>query len=115
MGEFFDEWMNDSISYWAATTPIDTYGKPTFAAPVVISGRWEDKVELITDRRGREIRARARVWFLQDVEIGDYVMLGSFSSGDTDPTVVDGAYEIKDFRTVRSMDGDETERIGFLA
>ena len=115
MSEFFDEWMKDNISYWAVTSTLDTYGKPTFTAPIIILGRWEDKVELITDAAGREIRARARVWFLQDIFIGDYVKLGSFSSGENDPTLVSEAYEIKDVRIVRSMDGDETERIGFLA
>ena len=112
---FFTEFYTEDLSYWAAADPKDTYGKPTFSLPVIIKGRWEDKVELIIDAAGREIRARSRIWLLQSVSIGDYLFRGTFSSGENDPTLVDDAYEIKDVRKVKDIDGIEEEVIAFLA
>lgn len=112
---FFDEFATDDISYWAASDPKDAYAKPTFASPIILKGRWEDKSEIITDATGREIVARSRIWFLQSVSLGDYIMLGTFSSGDTDPTIVSGASEIMDVRKVKDIEGIEEEVIAFLA
>ena len=112
---FMSDEYRQTISHWVRTLTKDVYGKYTYNSPVTFLGRWEDKKELITDADGREIVARSRVWVPSDVSIGDYLMLGSFSSGDTDPTIIDEAWEVKDFVKIPSFDGDEFERKAYLS
>ena len=112
---FMSENYVQAITHWMRSSTKDVYGKYTYSSPLVFLGRWEDKNELRTDIDGREIVARSRVWVPFDVSIGDYLMLGSFLPGDTDPTIVSGAFEVKDFVKVPGFDAVEFERKAFLA
>ena len=96
--------------YWG--TPVaDGYGGKTFADPVEISCRWEDRVEKIstitTSKLGEEIISKAQVFTTQDVEELGWLFLGDLddldSDEEADPMTVDGAYEIKRFDKTPAM------------
>lgn len=83
--------LKQTATYWAPTG-LDKYGKKTWATPVSVPCRWEDRTEQILDKRGLEYVSRARVFFGQDIDLEWYLFLGT--STDPDPTSVVGAYEI---------------------
>ena len=91
--------------YWG--TPVeDGHGSRTFADPVEISCRWEDRVEKISrvgtgGRLGEELNSTARVFVTQDVDEQGWLYLGDLddldSDEEADPETADGAYEIQRF------------------
>ena len=81
-----------TVTYWGTPAP-DGFGGLTFAAPVQMSGRWEERTELFVDASGREARSQAVVYAAQDVGVGGYLALGAFA--DPSPTAVSGAREIR--------------------
>lgn len=95
--------LKDRITCWS-TVP-DGFGGFTFGAPVVMDGKWQDRVVLENDSNGKEIVSRAQVWLSADVELGDYLYKGV--SDDADPTLLADAYPVQDFRKttdLRSLD-----------
>lgn len=85
--------------YWGSPV-ADGYGGKTFADPVEIDCRWENRVEKITrvgDRLGEEVISRARVFVTQDVEELGWLYLGELDDLDSNPDnpkEIAGAYEI---------------------
>jgi hypothetical protein len=87
--------------YWG--TPVDDgYGTKTYATPVEIKVRWEDRLKTISDRDGREIVADITVLVTQDLDLGGYLYLGSLDDLDSDPVPADveGAFEILSFEKI---------------
>lgn len=80
------------ITYWAPTGQ-DTYGGKTFAAPVTLKGRWEDKMELVRSKTGSEIVSKSRAFVVQELDIDGYLYNGV--SAAANPRSVDGASEIQ--------------------
>ena len=96
--------------YWG--TPVDDgYGGKTFADPVEIDCRWEDKIENIDrvggGRLGEEVVSEAQVYVTQDVEEHGYLFLGDLddldSDEEADPTTITKAYMINRFEKVPVM------------
>ena len=108
--------------YWGS--PVDDgYGGKTFADPVEISCRWEDRVEKISwqgaSRLGEEIVSRARVFTTQDVDELGWLFLGDLddleSDEEADPMTVDGAFEIKRFdKTPAMRSTTQFSRVAYL-
>ena len=84
--------LKQQATYWAVTG-VDVYGKRTFASPTTVVCRWEEKVQMIVNKQGKEIVSRARVFLVQDIDMDGYLYLGH--SGDSDPRMVDSAFEIQ--------------------
>ena len=92
--------------FWGSPAE-DGYGGKTFAEPVELSCRWEEKTQLIRLDDGNEISSRAVVYVLQDVDVEGMMYLGTLddlyditesSAGALDnPKEFDGAYVIKKF------------------
>jgi len=97
---------------WWARSSVDSYGDPTFAAPVQIPVRWEQRTELFVNARGEEKRSNSIVYLDRDISIGDFLYLGTSTA--TDPTSVLGAQQVQDFRKVPSLDGSQFERRALL-
>ena len=95
MSTFPESLYNQTITYWAPSTP-DMYGEPTFDTPVTMEGRWQEINEVFTSPRGDEIVSRAVVYVENDVQLNGYLALGVFN--DADPTDINTAYEIKVFQ-----------------
>ena len=92
--------------YWGAPVE-DGYGGKTFAAPVEIKCRWEERTQTLTDNMGTVIGSRANVYVLQDVDEEGYLFLGSLTDLTTpqksDPASVDGAWYIKQFEKIPAL------------
>lgn len=91
---------------------VDSYGDPTFAAPVSLLVRWEQKTELFINVRGEERRSNSIVFLDRDVSIGDFLFLGTSTA--TDPTAVLEAQQVQDFRKIPSLNGMQYERRAIL-
>jgi len=108
--------------YWGS--PVDDgYGTKTFADPVEISCRWEDRAEKISwqgaSRLGEEIVSRAQVFTTQDVDELGWLFLGDLddlsSAEEADPMSVDTAFEIKRFdKTPAMRSTTEFSRVAYL-
>lgn len=57
---------NQNAIYWAPTV-ADAYGRMALAAPVQITCRWEDNMELFINMEGQEVRSAAVVYPSQAV------------------------------------------------
>lgn len=94
------------VTYWAPTG-TDKFNKRAWAAPVVIKARWEDRIETVQSKDGSTYTSKTRVLTSAVLALDGYLMLGA--SNATDPTVIDGAYEIQalgrqpDLRNATSM------------
>jgi len=108
--------------YWG--TPVDDgYGGKTFADPVEIKCRWENRTEKISwqgaSRLGEEIVSRAQVFTTQDVDELGWLYLGDLddldSDEEADPMDASGAYEIKRFdKTAAMRSTTEFSRVAYL-
>ena len=103
--KFIEKICVQTAVYWGS--PVDDgYGTKTFAEPIEIKCRWEDIVEVVSDRTGKDITSKAKVLVPQDLDEEGYLFLGTLdslydsaeSSGITlNPFEILGAYEIKRF------------------
>jgi hypothetical protein len=101
-----------TATYWEATGQ-GGFGGITFAAPIVIPCRWEDKTELFTDDEGQERVSSAQVWTYDRLENGGYLAKGN-QSATTDPTSLDEALEIKRSDEIPDLRGLHYERKAYL-
>lgn len=84
--------LHQTLTYWPPSAE-DRYGKPVSGTPVQKACRWEDRTDEVQSKTGQQVTSRSRVFLDDDVDIDGYVYLGV--SDATDPTTVDGAYEIQ--------------------
>lgn len=92
---------------WWRVTGGDGFGGDTFAAPVLIDGRWEDRQETFygaLDRR--ELVSKAVVFVDRDMAVGDYLLQGD-QVGQSSPVALPGALKIQRYDKIpdlRSLD-----------
>lgn len=98
-------------TYWGSPVQ-DVFGGFTFAAPVTIRCRWEEKIELFTNREGNEQRSHAIVYLLSAVHEGGYLYLGT--SVATDPTTLSDARMIQRADSVPDLRGLNQEHKAYL-
>lgn len=103
--------LHQDATYWALNA-IDGSFDPSFSSPSALKVRWENRTMKFIDVKGAERDSRAIVYLSTDVALGDYLFEGT--SAAADPTTVDGAFEVRDFRTVPSVGNTETERRAIL-
>ena len=88
------------IVYWGTPTE-NGYGGKTFAEPIEIKGRWEDKNQFFTDYTGSQISSRSIVYVLQHLDEEGVLYLGTLddldSAQEDDPMTIEGACTIKKF------------------
>ncbi len=106
---------NQKIVYWGTPTK-DKWGGRTFATPVELDGRWEDRQELFIDSTGRESMSKAFVWLGQDITVEGYLYLGTLASisSAASPKTVDGAYEVRGFTKIPNLKATSFERKAIL-
>jgi hypothetical protein len=88
----FADHLKQTLTYWPPGS-MDQYGKMTYGSPVQKACRWEEISLTFQDKRGEERQSKTRVFLADDVDVDGYVKLGT--SAETDPTSVDGAFEIQ--------------------
>lgn len=115
--------------YWGSPVE-DGYGGVSYADPIQISCRWEDKQQIIGTITGNQIvgfqnMSRAIVYVDRDLDVDGFLMLGTLddltdSSGDSsgeyyDPHQIATAYIIKRFEKTPALHSTtEFLRVAFL-
>jgi hypothetical protein len=97
------------LTYWAPGAN-DGYGGISLGEPTSLKGRWEDRQDEYLDADRQLQLSRALVFLpqsaIEEVQVGGYLYNGS--SDEEDPTVLVGAYIIRqvlitpDLRNVRN-------------
>ena len=103
---FLDGAYNQVAVYWGHITR-EGYGNVDTSDPAVeIYVRWEERTELFINALGEEEKSQAVVFVQQDVEVGEYLYLGTLDELDSepDPTSTQKAFEIRGFKKVPSVD-----------
>ena len=98
-------------TYWGAPVPTG-FGGHSFAAPVAVSVRWEEKMEEFTDEQGSTKLSRAVVFAPIDLEVGGYLLLGT--SATADPTAVNGSLPIQRYAKIPDIRAVEYVRKAWL-
>ena len=105
--------LKQTIVYWGLPNPTG-YGGFTFASPVEVLGRWEQKSQLFINNAGQESRSIAIVYVDQDVVEGGWLFLGEISDIDSGlvdtPENVPEARQIRGFRKTPNLDATLFER-----
>lgn len=102
--------LRQTITYWAPAA-ADGFGGRSFSSPTTIKGRWEGRVNLITDSAGREKVSNAIVYLSSQVVVNGYLYEGESTASD--PLSV-GAFEIIRFDRVPSLNARDFENKAFL-
>lgn len=110
-----DRMRRQQAVYWPPDVPGDD-GTRTFAAPVQLRVRWEDKVQEVTDETGTTFVSKSTVYTGEDVATGGAIMLGTlFDVTDAaDPFAHAGAVEIKRFDKFPTLRADDFLRTARL-
>lgn len=106
--------LNQKITHWAKGSTQDAFANPTWIAPVILNGRWQDATELTLDLDGNEILVKSIVFLDTDVEEGDYLMNREFISGEIDPIQISDAFQVKKFGKNPDLKAVNFERVAFL-
>lgn len=96
-----------TITYWAPSG-IDVAGDLSFATPVTLTGRWEEKAKLLIGADGEEFTSNAIIYLPSDVVVEGYLFLGT--SVASDPRDVTDAFKIKSFRKIPDITATNFER-----
>lgn len=97
--------MKQTATYWAPGA-LDGYGNVSFAAPVEVKVRWQDKSELFRGDDAQEYTSSAVVYPAQELEKKGYLYLGS--SVVADPRDVEGSREIRQKGASPALKNDRT-------
>ena len=100
-----------TITLWSALP--DGYGGNTFAAPVLIKGRWEEKQVMYYNAQGDEVQSKAVVYLDTDAAIGDYIAQGDHT-GTAVATNFAGSFPVMQFRKSPDLRQHEYERKAIL-
>jgi hypothetical protein len=92
--------------YWG--NPVsDEHGGFTYTNPIEIKCRWEEIMQLLTDKTGKTMDSRALVYVLQDLDIDGMLFLGTLddldSTQEADPTTIENAFTIKRFEKIPGL------------
>lgn len=88
---------NQTAVYWGSPVEDGSGGK-TYATPVEIKCRWEDRQIVVSEEDGKEISSSSQVFTTEDLEEQGYLFLGTLDDltveNRIDPKLVNKAYEI---------------------
>jgi hypothetical protein len=81
----FSRLLNQDITYWGSPSR-DAYGGWSFADPVLISGRWEDRAEEVVDDMGNRTVSQAVVYSTTAMDVRGWLALGDHTALTTSST-----------------------------
>lgn len=100
--------------FWSRGSP-DPYGRYSFAGPVEIKCRWEDKPEEFMSATGERRVSSAVVYVDRDMKPGDMLKKGPMESGTPDdPNSLDDALQIQAFANMPDFDAVEFLKTAYL-
>ncbi len=103
--------LKQKITYWKKTG-VDGFNEESYAAPVTLNARWEDRSSVVLNNLGVEVISMSRVYLAQDVTVDDYLMLGLSTAPD--PKKIDAANRVINFRKVPDLTATNFERRAFV-
>lgn len=111
MSDFLGFGLNQVCTYWQRTG-VDGFNQPSFAAPVTIVCRWEDRSQRIQNDEGVDVMSKARVFLAQDIAVGDYLALGLYAGAN--PRTVADAHIVLQFAKIPGIYAEAFERKAYL-
>lgn len=100
-----------TITKWTVTP--DGNGGNTFSAPALVQGHWEDRQELLRDKKGEELTSLAIIYLSADVALGDYLALGD-QTATADPIDLTDAEQVRIFNKTPGIRVNDYERKAIL-
>ena len=101
--KFIEKVCVQTAVYWSNPTD-DGYGQKNFPVGDEIKVRWDGKMEVVTDKYGKEIISRAEILVQEDIDENGFMYLGSLEDLKDDeqanPEKVEKAYPIQRFTKV---------------
>lgn len=99
MQSFISAIFNQTLVLW--NTPVNNgYNALTYATPIEIKGRWENKSELLHVGNTELGASTAQVYTMENVKKGNWVYLGSLTDlteeQKANPKLLEEAYEVKE-------------------
>jgi len=101
------------ITYWAPTGE-DQYGQQTYAPPIIIKGRWEDRNEEVTTIGGEAIVSAAIVYCDRDLAVDGYLALGDVTAAQNPTLLPDRAAPIQAFQHIPDLRNVSADRKAVL-
>jgi hypothetical protein len=98
--------LNQTLTYWAPGSSPDGFGGVSFAAPVLVRCRWQNKHQLMRRPDGEEFSSIAIIYPAIELREKGYVALGSFLATVNPRTLTDVAFEVRQADTSPSVAGD---------
>lgn len=103
--------LRQTTTYWPPGVR-DKYNSITPGSAVSTLTHWEDRLIEFRDETGDTVGSKAVVYLSIDVAVGGYLYLGASTSSD--PRLVDGAREVRQFEKRPNIKGTLFERRAFL-
>ena len=91
--------LKQDVTHWAVTK--DGYGGNTYAAPVALKGRWEDRSVRFRGPSGDEINSKSVVFLSAEVAENDYIFLGI--SVAADPSTLPEAFQVASYLEIPDL------------
>ncbi len=117
MVSFITKNLNQTAVHWANRVEVGD-ADATFDNGVEVDVRWEERQELFVDSFGNERRSQAIVFVAIDIKVGEYLFLGDLDDSSLDSNLENFAdvdsFEVKAFKKVSTLAGDQFERKCFL-
>lgn len=101
--------------YWAPSGR-DTHGQRTYATPVEIACRWDDRAVEFLNPQGERLISSAVVGISEVLKLGGILRLGLLTdlTDEDNPRANSDVWEIRQLSAIPTFDGDETFREAFL-
>lgn len=109
-----DKMRKQQAVYWAPLG-TDSFGRPTYAAPVQLRVRWEESNRQFVSAGGTTEVSRAIVYTGEDVKIKGLLKFGTLSDlVSSDPRANKDVHEIRSFNKVPTIKADHFLREAIL-
>ena len=100
--------------YWERQS-ADSYGRYSYAEPIELPCRWEQKVEEFRDSKGEKLVSKATVYLDRVVKQGDIMRQGTLDlDAPADPRSLTDVFEVRIFEQVPDIKAEETLHIARL-
>lgn len=110
MMHFAQRNLHQDITYWGPGA-TNLYGQGASAAPILIKGRWEDKIQQVATPSGEEVTSSAEVFVDRDVAISGFLARGDHVDS---PDPISDAREIQSYNTAPDLRNLGSERRAYL-
>lgn len=97
------------ITRWTAGESL--YDGFDYGTPELLRGRWEERSVMFRTPDGEEVVSQAIVYLSEDVQIGDFLALGDYSTSAEPPA---SASRVRQFNRISNLRNVTTERKAFL-